>query len=88
MDAARLVPGWRGLSVEVSERLGRRVGAGQVRWRVDCSGRRIGRRLGNTLVFDEADVRTVVELFRQAGGLGGDPSAEGDRHEDVPDPAA
>ena len=64
MDADKLVAGWRGLSLAVSERLGRPVGTGTVRWRVESNGLRIGRKLGASLIFDEAEVEAVVRLVR------------------------
>ena len=63
MDEKRLVVGWRELSIAVSERLGRPVGVGKVRWAVESSGLRIGRKIGNALVFDESDIAATVRLF-------------------------
>ncbi len=62
MAEESLVAGWRGLSLVVGARLGRPVGVGRVRWCVESSGLPIGRRLGNTLVFNQDDVDTVVRL--------------------------
>ena len=64
MDTDKLVAGWRGLSLAVSERLGRPVETGAVRWRVESSGLRIGRKLGGALIFDESEVEAVVRLVR------------------------
>ena len=46
------VSGWRGLSLAVGEQLGRPVGVGKVRWAVESSGLRVGRRIGPALIFD------------------------------------
>lgn len=64
MNVEDVVAGWRGLSLAVSERLGRPIGVGQVRWQVELSGLPIGRKIGNSLVFDESDIDTVVRLVQ------------------------
>ena len=67
MDADGVVVGWRGLSLEVGERLGRPVGLSKVRHRVESSGLRVGRKLGGVLVFDESDLETATRLVEEAG---------------------
>ena len=67
VDADGVVVGWRGLSLEVGERLGRPVGVNKVRHRVESSGLRVGRKLGGVLVFDESDVETAARLMEEAG---------------------
>ena len=67
MDADGVVVGWRGLSLEVGDRLGRPVGVSRVRHRVESSGLRVGRKLGGVLVFDEPDVETATRLVEEAG---------------------
>jgi hypothetical protein len=66
-DADDVVVGWRGLSLEIGERLGRPVGLSKVRHRVEGSGLRVGRKLGGVLLFDESDVRTATRLMEEAG---------------------
>ena len=61
-----LLAGWRSLSLEVGRRLGRPVGAGRVRYRVESSGLPIGRRVGASLIFDSSDVDAAVRLFGSA----------------------
>lgn len=63
MDEKHLAAGWRELSLAVSERLARPVGVGKVRWAVESSGLRIGRKIGNALVFDDSDVEATVRLL-------------------------
>jgi len=63
MEKSDLIAGWRGLSVTVSSRLGQPIGVGRVRWVVESSGLPIGRRAGNTLVFDAGDVDATVRLL-------------------------
>ena len=67
MAVRRLTAGWRGLSLAVGERLGRPVGVGKVRWAVESSGLRIGRKIGGVLVFDEGDVETTARLLEGRG---------------------
>ena len=62
MTMDELVAGWRGLALAVSERLGRPVGAGRVRWRVESSGLTIGTKLGGALLFDRSDVEATARL--------------------------
>ncbi|MHC5059120.1 MAG: hypothetical protein ACYTKD_31080 [Planctomycetota bacterium] len=61
-----LVMGWRALSLEVGERVGRPVGLSKVRHRVEDSGLRVGRKLGGSLIFNEADVETAARLVEEA----------------------
>jgi hypothetical protein len=73
--------GWRELSLVVGERLGRPVGVGRIRWAVESSGQPIGTKIGNILVFSEADVEAAVALVRerlarQDAGSGGDGARE------------
>jgi hypothetical protein len=63
MDKQELLSGWRSLALEVGRRLGRPVGAGRVRYRVESSGLEIGRRVGASLIFDESDIAATVRLF-------------------------
>ncbi len=65
MDAekSKLVCGWRGLSLAVSAVLGRPVGVGRVRHLVESRALQVGQRLGASLVFDAADVATVVRVL-------------------------
>jgi hypothetical protein len=67
MQADKLVLGWRALSLEVGERLGRPVGLSKVRHRVESSGVRVGRKMNGMLVFDESDVETATRLMEEAG---------------------
>lgn len=67
MDADALIVGWRGLSLEIGERLGRPVGLSKVRHRVEGSGLRVGRKIGGVLVFDESDVETATRLVEGTG---------------------
>ncbi|MHC5058502.1 MAG: hypothetical protein ACYTKD_27915 [Planctomycetota bacterium] len=64
-DADGVVVGWRGLSLELGDRLGRPVGVSKVRHRVEDSGLRVGRKLGGSLIFDEADVETAARLLEE-----------------------
>lgn len=57
------VTGWRGLSREVSKRLGRPLGVGRVRYVVESSGLPIGGKIGSSMVFDEGDVEATVRLL-------------------------
>lgn len=66
MRTDELVAGWRGLAIAVSERLGRSIGAGRVRWRVESSGLAIGTKLGGTLLFDSGDVEATARLVDDA----------------------
>ena len=68
MATMKLVAGWRGLALAVSQSLGRPVGAGRVRWRVESSGVPIGMKLGGILVFDRADVEATANLVEEADG--------------------
>ena len=45
MEVAGLVVGWRGLSLAVGALLGRPVGIGVVRWRVERSGLAVGKKV-------------------------------------------
>ena len=63
MDKQEVAAGWRELSITVSERLGRPVGVGKVRWAVESSGLRIGRKIGPALAFDQADIEATVRLL-------------------------
>ncbi|MHC5059259.1 MAG: hypothetical protein ACYTKD_31785 [Planctomycetota bacterium] len=65
-EADGVVVGWRGLSLELGERLGRPVGVSKVRHRVEDSGLRVGRKLGGSLIFNEADVETAARLVEEA----------------------
>ena len=65
-DTDGVVVGWRGLSLELGDRLGRPVGVSKVRHRVEDSGLRVGRKLGGSLIFDEADVETAARLVEEA----------------------
>lgn len=69
MDAEKgdLVCGWRGLSLAVSNILGRPVGVGQVRWAVESRALQVGRRLGASLVFDADDIAAVVQALEERG---------------------
>lgn len=83
MDSSGLIAGWRGLSITVGERLGRPVGAGRIRWIVESEGRPLGTKIGNNLIFSEADVEIATALVRQrlarqAAEVGND-RARGDR---------
>ena len=67
MNEDGMVVGWRGLSLEIGERLGRPVGLSKVRHRIEGSGLRVGRKLGGVLLFEESDVETATRLMEEAG---------------------
>ena len=62
-----LTAGWRGLSLAVGERLRRPVGVGKVRWAVESSGLRIGRKIGGVLGITTARARGLVERHPRVG---------------------
>ena len=68
MDGDSVVVGWRELSLEVGERLGRPVSVSKVRHRVEASGLRVGRKLGGVLVFDKSDVERAMRLVQEGRG--------------------
>ena len=67
MDVRSLVIGWRSFGLAVGDKLRRPVGVGKVRWAVESSGLRIGRKIGGVLVFDEGDVETTARLLAGRG---------------------
>jgi hypothetical protein len=62
MEVTGLVVGWRGLSLAVGALLGRPVGIGVVRWGVERSGLPVGKKVGGTMLFEQADVELAARL--------------------------
>lgn len=69
MEADGIILGWRALSLEVGDRLGRPIGLSKVRHKVESSGIRIGRKMNGMLLFDASDVEATVRLFEGERGV-------------------